>query len=173
MVRQVFFQGASMGLVAAILVTVVLLVCGVVELNRALVPWNCVSHILWGEIAFDQVGFTWKHTVAGLMLNLAAIVMWGVFYEAFLRVTNMRLARVGTNAAAVIIAVTAYVVDYFIVPSRLTPGFEARLSASSLVVVYAALAVGLMTGDRIVRIAQRMTMPGCRTEAKPATRAAR
>jgi hypothetical protein len=38
----------------------------------------------------------------------------------------------------------AYVVDYHLVPKRLTPGFEERLSPGALALVYAALGVSLL-----------------------------
>ena len=37
----------------------------------------------------------------------------------------------------------AYFTDYHVVPDRLTPGFEKRLSPKSLRVVYSALALSL------------------------------
>jgi hypothetical protein len=40
----------------------------------------------------------------------------------------------------------AYVTDYYVVPDRLTPGFEKRLSNKSLTAIYCALAVGLAAG---------------------------
>ena len=55
----------------------------------------------------------------------------------------------GTTAAdAVAATAVAAVVDLAIVPRRLTPGFERRLSARSLALVYGALAVGLLLGAR-------------------------
>ena len=46
-------------------------------------------------------------------------------------------------APALATATLAAVVDYTITPRRLTPGFEKRLPASALVMVYAAFALGL------------------------------
>ncbi|MBL8878604.1 MAG: hypothetical protein JNG88_05740 [Phycisphaerales bacterium] len=173
MFRQVIWRGAVIGAVAAIFVTIVLIVCGAIELNSPLAPVNCVSHILWGDVAFDRTEFSLKYTVAGLILNAAAIVMWGVLFEGFLYLTSMRLARAGANAAAVIITVAAFVVDYYIVPARLTPGFEARLSATALFVVYVSLALGLMIGDRIVRLMVRAAAAPRRGGAQPTGHTAR
>ena len=41
----------------------------------------------------------------------------------------------------------AYVVDYHVVPRRLTPGFELRVPRRALAAVYGALAVGLALRD--------------------------
>lgn len=58
-----------------------------------------------------------------------------------------RRAREGDAKAAVFggvaTAALAYVTDYYVVPKRLTPGFEKRLSAPSMLGVYAALAASL------------------------------
>jgi hypothetical protein len=40
----------------------------------------------------------------------------------------------------------AYVVDYHVVPKRLTPGIESRLSCRSLLLVYVVLALSLGLG---------------------------
>jgi hypothetical protein len=48
--------------------------------------------------------------------------------------------------AGVAVAAAAYVVDYYVVPKRLTPGFEKRLSGRSLFWIYSALAAGLAAG---------------------------
>ena len=41
----------------------------------------------------------------------------------------------------------AYVVDYHVVPRRLTPGFELRLPGAALAGIYAAMALGLAARD--------------------------
>ncbi len=46
---------------------------------------------------------------------------------------------------AVMITATAYVVDFNVIPKRLAPGFERRLSRRSLLMVYVAFALGLVT----------------------------
>ncbi len=53
--------------------------------------------------------------------------------------------------AGVATAGIAYVVDFYVVPKRLTPGFEKRLSNRSLLGIYAALAAGLMISGSSTR----------------------
>lgn len=43
-------------------------------------------------------------------------------------------------------AALAYLTDYHVVPRRLTPGVEKRLTGRSLFLVFGALAVGLSAG---------------------------
>jgi hypothetical protein len=45
----------------------------------------------------------------------------------------------------------AAVVDLAIVPKRLTPGFEQRLTRPSITLVYAGFAVGLALGGLLAR----------------------
>ena len=49
------------------------------------------------------------------------------------------------DAAAV--TAGAYLIDYYLIPKRFTPGFEKRLSGKSLAAVFVALAMGLAARD--------------------------
>lgn len=107
-------------------------------------PVNATSHALWGETAEHENGFSIKYTATGLVFNHGASVFWALFYERFAgpRPTPRRALLGGTLVAA-----AAYVVDYHVVPQRLTPGFETRLPRKPLMLVYAALAAGLCLRD--------------------------
>jgi hypothetical protein len=50
-------------------------------------------------------------------------------------------------AGGALTSAVAYVTDYHVVPRRLTPGFEMRLSRAALAAVYVALALGLCARD--------------------------
>jgi hypothetical protein len=56
-----------------------------------------------------------------------------------------------------IIAAIAYIVDYHVVPRRLTPGFEMRLSNRSLLAIYGTLALSLGLGSLMKRKDSRTT----------------
>jgi hypothetical protein len=60
------------------------------------------------------------------------------------RNARTRIAHAGRRdaTAATATAATEYVVDYHVVPERLTPGFDEHLSNHSLAGVQVALAVG-------------------------------
>ncbi len=49
------------------------------------------------------------------------------------------------------VAGIAYVTDYRLVPRRLTPGYEKRVSGRSLFVIYGVLALSLGAGALLVR----------------------
>ena len=66
--------------------------------------------------------------------------------------TNSHNARVQTSeyekARGKTHSAVAYATDYHVVPERLTPGFEKRLSNESLAIVYGVLAACLALGVR-------------------------
>jgi len=110
-------------------------------------PINAVTHCLWPRRALRATGFSVRHTLLGLAIHQAAAVFWATGFEALLRrwtgdAPRARPVVTATTAAAT--AATAYVVDYHVVPKRLTPGFEAHLSGRSLAAVYVALGAALL-----------------------------
>ena len=106
---------------------------------------NATSHVLWGERARLKNSLSAKYTGVGLVANYGASIFWALLYEALGR--RKRRSAIRSMRDAVITSAIAYVVDYHLVPRRLTPGFELRLPDRALAGVYAALAVGLALRD--------------------------
>ena len=114
------------------------------EGGTAAAPINAVSHILWGdEQAAAQDGWTLDHTAAGFGLNHGASVFWAGLYEKLFGEAAERGDVVQAVAGGFVVAGIAYVTDYHLVPKRLTPGYELRLSGRSLAAIYGALALSL------------------------------
>jgi hypothetical protein len=65
------------------------------------------------------------------------------------RARRWQLTPGNAVADACAISAVAAVVDLKLVPKRLTPGFEARLSNRSLALVYAGFATGLALGGML------------------------
>lgn len=108
-------------------------------------PINAVSHVFWGDEALRETGTTLRHTLPGLLVHGASALMWAVLYERWAGDPGGRsLLRLTRDTAAATAAIAA--VDLKLVPKRLTPGFERRLSPTSLSLVYVALGAGLMAG---------------------------
>lgn len=131
---------------AAVASTLALAALGRHAAGAALAPINAVSHWFWGERATRQDDASLKYTLPGYLTHHAASIFWALLFE---RLFGRRAAQGPTSALATgaAVATLAATVDYTITPKRLTPGFEARLPVPSLVVVYAAFAVGLaLTG---------------------------
>ena len=102
---------------------------------------NATSHFLWGDRAGRKQGYSLKYTAPGLAANYGACVFWALLYEALGRGRRRSATRALVEGA--LVSAIAYVIDYHVVPRRLTPGFEMRLPRRALFFVYAALALGL------------------------------
>jgi len=128
---------------ASMATTAVVSLCGKLEEGNSVAPINAISHILWGDRAAREDDVTLKHTAAGVALNTLAITSWAAVYE----LAFGRAARQGEIAKAMLggisVAALAYVTDYYVVPRRLTPGFEKRLGSKSMLAVYATLGLTL------------------------------
>jgi len=135
-------RAAISGTAAALLSTLTLAALGRREAGSAVAPINAVSHWYWGEHATRQDDATVKYTLPGYLTHHGASIFWALMFE---RLFGRRRRRDPATALAtgVTVATLAAAVDYTITPKRLTPGYEARLSIASLVVVYAAFGVGL------------------------------
>ena len=134
------------GTLATLTTTAAVMALGRQRDESAWAPLNAVSHILWGDEAAAHTEPSLAYTASGAALNAGAMLSWGVVYAALVRTAPRRspAAALGMGLAT---AALAYVTDYYIVPRRLTPGFEKRLSGGELAIIYGALAVGLAAGS--------------------------
>lgn len=107
---------------------------------------NAPSQWVWGEPARHRHDVSLRHTLLGYGIHHASSLLWGSVHEGALARTRARLVLVAPAVAA-----AAMVVDYVVVPRRLSPGFERHLSRTGLAAVYATFAVGLALGSRLAR----------------------
>lgn len=135
------------GAAATAATTLAVSICGALEEGNPVAPINAVSHIAWADEAARQTDASWQYTAVGLALNTAAVTSWAGVYEMFCGRTADRKDIAGALLGGALVSAAAYVTDYHIVPERLTPGFEKRLSNRSLLGVYTALALGLAAGS--------------------------
>jgi hypothetical protein len=133
------------GALAAAAVTVVASLATRRASGSSAAALNATSHFLWGERAARRDDYSAKYTATGFVTNFAASVFWALFYEALGRRRRRGPARALRDGT--LVSALAYVVDYHVVPKRLTPGFELRLPRAALCAVYAALALGLSLRD--------------------------
>lgn len=143
-------RACYIGALTSVTTTLTAALCGWRESHNALAPLNAVSHILWGDEATSQDRISLKYTATGVALNTAAMFSWAlVFVKLFGRgQTNHTTSSLSGGA---LVSLLAYIVDYHVVPRRLTPGIEARLSSCSLLVIYVVLALSLAAGGLLVR----------------------
>jgi hypothetical protein len=144
-------RAAEAAVAPAILTTAAVSLAGYLENSNAAAPLNAVSHIPFGDESFRQDEPTLKYTATGSALNVAAVASWAAVYEMIFG----KAARRGNVAAGILggaaVAGLAYVTDYYIVPERLTPGFEKRLSGKSMFGIYALLAATLPLASLMTR----------------------
>lgn len=137
--------------VATVATTVITSMLGKKEAGSAAAPLNATSHILWGHEAAGQDGVDAKHTAAGAAINAGAMYAWSFVLEGvfgkWVRRGDDVATKIGRAAVAgATVSALAYVTDYYVVPKRLTPGFEKRLSPLALATTYGVLAASLAAG---------------------------
>ncbi len=98
--------------------------------------------MLIGSRAHVMNGFDIGVTMMALVLHALVVLVWGVLFALF----AARLRGTRLLAAAVLFAAAVFLVDYYVVPSRLRPGFETVLSWGEVAAVYAVLALSLAVG---------------------------
>lgn len=144
-------KGIVSGAMAGVLSTVALAVCGRRDAGSAFAPTNAISHWLWGERAMRQDAPHPLYTIPGYLIHHASATFWAVLYERFAgRLLDKRSPALTLESAAAATAIACFA-DYQLTPQRLQPGYETRLSKTSLFVVYAAFGLGLALGAHVVR----------------------
>jgi hypothetical protein len=144
-------QGAVAGSLASLLSSAVLMVMGWRETGSAAAPANATSQWIWGDEALEQQQFDLPHTATGYLIHHGAAIGWALGYAALTRNRPEMRTPAGIAAGALATTAVAYVVDFKMTPSRLTPGFEKRLSQNALYAGYGALALGLAAGAWLLR----------------------
>jgi len=130
------------GTLASLLSAAVLAWRGRAETPSAAAPLNAPAQWLFGRQSLHRDGVSARHTGVGFLVHEASSLWWAAFHE-LLQARRRRITPATAVADAAAITALAAVVDLRLVPARLTPGFEHRLSRRSLVGVYAAFAAGL------------------------------
>ncbi|WP_105482461.1 hypothetical protein [Abditibacterium utsteinense] len=132
--------------IAGVATTGAVALCGLVEDGDPVSPVNDISHIIWGDKAFDAREISLKYTGTAVFLNQTAVGSWALLHELFFG-RAARRGEVGKSVfGGVLVALLAYLVDYHAVPARLKPGFERHLMPRSLIFIYAILALSLGLG---------------------------
>ncbi|MDN5836020.1 MAG: hypothetical protein L0H12_01555 [Nitrosospira sp.] len=148
---QAFRNGLVSGTVASVVSTISLAIFGKAELDESAAPVNGPSQWVWGRHAPYENRFSFRYTVVGYAIHHAASVFWATWYEKLRPSPSPTDSGTIAIAPAVITTAAAYVVDFYVIPKRLTPGFEHRLSKRSLLMVYGTFALGLAAAALVDR----------------------
>lgn len=146
--RERLGQGIRAGVVAAASTTGVLIGFGIAR-GTPLLPLNSVAHMAFGTRAYLTEGFDVAVTSVALLLHFLSIALWGVIFA----LVAARLRGTTLIAASLLFGLAASLIDYFVAPERLRPGFERALSTPELAVVYVVLALSMPLGLHLGRVA--------------------
>lgn len=149
--HHAFRKGLISGTTASIISAVFLSLLGKGELNKFAAPLNGPSQWIWGRHAPYVNRLSLRYTFIGYGIHHAASIFWAIGYEKLRQSLPPVEKTSAILAPAVAITTVAYTVDFHLIPKRLTPGFENRLSKSSLLLVYGAFALGLAAPALLAR----------------------
>jgi hypothetical protein len=135
-------RALSSGSLAGLVTTAAVALAGRREARSAAAPINATSHVMWGDEAGAADGVDLKHTVPGLLINAGAGVFWALVHELLLARSSSR-DRTKAAATGAAVGALAYAVDYHLIPRRLTPGWELRLSQRGVALGFVALGASL------------------------------
>ena len=144
-------EGAITGTAAGLLSTAVLAITGQRQAGSAVAPINAVSHWLFGDESLHADAPSLRHTLTGYVTNHLAAIFWAVLYSRAYGHREEAKQLPQAVAGAVATSAVAYVVDYHVVPKRLTPGYEHRISSGAMLATYGALAAGLAIGALLLQ----------------------
>lgn len=137
------------GLIAGVLFSGAAALFGRRDSGSAAAALNAPSQFLWGDADLDERRYTLRHTLPGVAINSGAGMFWAAIMQGFLPRSGRRaLGRAllaGTAASSL-----AWVVDYHLIPRRLSPGVQERVSARSLVGIHGLFGLGLGLGAWLV-----------------------
>ncbi|MGQ0712479.1 MAG: hypothetical protein ACT4PJ_01975 [Gemmatimonadaceae bacterium] len=151
MLRDRLLHGIWIGVVAAAATAGALVGFGWARGNP-LQPLNAIAHVLVGSRAFYVQDPHLLITTAAVLVHLVALALSGVaFAWAFGRWRGARLW-----VAALAFAALVALVDFILLPERLSPGFESVLSRSEVIVVYAIMALALAAGVSRLHVGERL-----------------
>jgi len=134
-------EGIGLGVIAGAATAGTLLGFGHAR-GATLQPLNAVAHMFAGSRAFMTTGFQPVVTGGALAIHFLSTIVWGVLLVYIAEPLSAR----GRAIAPFGVGILAYLLDRFVAPNGLRPGFEELLSSGETTFVYVVLAAGLAAG---------------------------
>lgn len=113
------------------------------DTGSALAPINASSHALWGPRAGQVERPTLRHTLPGLAINLGAGLWWTLVFQKLFGAATERRGWPAAIGGGLATAALAYLLDYRILPRRLSPGWEQRITGRSLRLSLGVMGLGI------------------------------
>lgn len=143
--RTTTVRAAVIGATAGLTLCGALGLLGRREGRSAAAPINATSHVFHGAAAGDVDSIDVPHTGAGSVINLGASIFWALPFAWWLHQRRKpTVSDVALGAATT--ATVAAVVDYGVLPRRLSPGWELVLPPRAVATAFGSMAAGLALG---------------------------
>jgi len=113
------------------------------EGKAAVEPINATSHVIYGASHKPEPSLSFHETLPGGLINVGSAFFWG---GVFARIAPSRNSLRAIVARSSLTVAFAAVLDYGIVPRRLSPGWEHSLTPRSVAFSLATMGVGLALG---------------------------
>jgi hypothetical protein len=143
--RRALFSGASASVASALALSI----CSRIDEGSYAGGLNGPSQWLWGQAEAYTRAASLRHTAVGYVIHHATSVFWATSYERMFNEPGTRRTPLRRCAEAAVSSAGAYVVDYYLTPPRLRPGFKKHVRTPSMFVVYGAFALGLAAASII------------------------
>ena len=144
-------RGLVSGATSSLLSTAALAVLGKAGTGSMFAPTNAISHWFFGSKATRRDRPSLRYTGTGYLIHHLSSMFWAVLFERLFGKVLDRRDPVQALGVGTVASAAACFTDYQLTPPRLRPGFEERLPAPSLALVYAAFGVGLAAGALLCR----------------------
>lgn len=144
--KDALAEGLVSGTLGAALASAVLMLAGRREGGSAVAPINAVSHWVWGEEAARDESVDARHTGVGAVTQLLAGVFWGTLHAKLRPRVHGDAVVPAAIAGALATGAVAATVDYGLIPKRLAPGWELRVSKPAVALALVAMAAGIALG---------------------------
>lgn len=145
--QQLLARTFILGAAVTVATTVVLAASAAKRGRSVAQPLNATAHWIYGPSSGAVRVTDVRHTLAGMVTHYGASLLWALVFELWRRRWSHRSALVPAAATSFLAAV----VDYGVVPKRLTPGWELVLPKRPIALVYGVMAATLAAVDRLVR----------------------
>ena len=153
--------GLALPLAGTLAAVLSVLVLGMLAIMGGLPPWmplNATSHVLHGPAVATIADMDLTHTAPGTIIHIVSAFFWAGVAILLLRVIGS--PRMGAAwVAGLGTAALAGVVDYGLLPARLSPGWELVLPPSGVVAGLLALGIGIASGLTVVRLRHADILP--------------
>lgn len=165
--KQALQDGLVSGSAASALSTLTLAAGGRRDSGSVYAPTNAISHWIWEDEAFTADRPDLKHTLPGYLIHHGTSIFWATLHSKVYGRRDLADDPSRLMTAALLTSAVACFVDYKLTPRRLQPGFEQRLSTTSMVAVYTAFGLGLALAQRWLE--KNTLEPGSRAALQQAT----